>query len=101
MSSRVVQDDALPAIAAGGAALPSFEGDSVSLLIGLAAWVRPDDPADAPTAIARMRALAAVLRQDEKACQAVRAAVHGSFEIYSGIALFADTGVLSPRGFMG
>lgn len=81
--------------------LPSFESDGPALLAALAAWVRPKDPADTSTAVARMRELAALLRQDEKACEAVRAAVRDSVEVSSGISLFAETGILSPRGFLG
>jgi site-specific recombinase len=101
MGSELARDAELTVPAAGGRALPSFGGDATSILVALAAWVRPGDPADTATAVARMGELAEFLRRDTQACEAVRAAVQSSVRISAGVSLFAETGILSTRGFLG
>ena len=100
MSTGLAREVELPSPAAGGRPLPAFDEDPVALLVGLVDWIRPPDPSDVATAIARMRELAAFLRGDEEACAAVRAAIRGSVAVSAGVGLFAETGVLSSRGFV-
>jgi site-specific recombinase len=101
MEAELAAAEELPAQAGGGRPLPSFEGDATSLLVRLAAWVRPEDPADTGVAVGRLRELAAYLRQDATACEAVRRAARGSVAISAGVTLFAESGILSQRGFLG
>lgn len=101
MGTVLAPEEDAAARAAGGRPLPPFDGDGTSLLVALAAWVRPEEPADAGAAVARLRQLAGVLRNDAKACEAVRKGVLGAVEISAGVTLFAESGILSQRGFFG
>jgi site-specific recombinase len=100
MSTDLAREEHLPTPAARARPLPAFDGDPLPLLVALVDWVRPDDPADVAAAIARLHELAEVLRLDERACTAVRDAIRGSVAVSAGVGLFAETGVLSSRGFV-
>jgi site-specific recombinase len=63
-------------------------------------WLRPADPGDSASAATRLGQLAQSLRGDARAREWARQALREAVAISAGTPLFAESGILSTRGFL-